>query len=241
MGNRLSKIYTRTGDDGTTGLGDGSRVPKDDPRVEAYGCVDECNSAIGLVLAVPGMPPAVRERLTAIQHELFDLGGELCIPGHRAIEARHVGQDDPPGVAGQALGQRHELPAPPLDRAEIAGERARHPLGRRPAIAAETREIELVEHRGVEQRRLLLFQSPPRRRRRVEPRQLVGDGVQPADRRAINMLIVALDQARRDAVQCPGTTGQRGDAVLHGDGPFRDGRERGEGRDADGKAPGGSG
>ncbi|MGQ0429854.1 MAG: cob(I)yrinic acid a,c-diamide adenosyltransferase [Gammaproteobacteria bacterium] len=90
MGNRLSKIYTRTGDDGTTGLGDGSRVGKDDPRVEAYGAVDECNSAIGMVLAVPGIPVAVRERLTAVQHELFDLGGELCIPGHRAIEGRHV-------------------------------------------------------------------------------------------------------------------------------------------------------
>ena len=56
MGNRLSKIYTRTGDDGTTGLGDGSRVAKDDPRVEAYGCVDECNSGIGVILAVPGIP-----------------------------------------------------------------------------------------------------------------------------------------------------------------------------------------
>ena len=63
MGNRLSKIYTRTGDDGTTGLGDGSRVPKDDPRVEAYGCVDECNSAIGVVLAVPGLPADVRDLL----------------------------------------------------------------------------------------------------------------------------------------------------------------------------------
>lgn len=90
MGNRLSKIYTRTGDDGTTGLGDGSRVPKDDPRVEAYGSVDECNSAIGAVLAVPGLPPDVRDLLTGVQHELFELGGELCIPGHRAIEARHV-------------------------------------------------------------------------------------------------------------------------------------------------------
>lgn len=90
MGNRLSKIYTRTGDDGTTGLGDGSRVPKDDPRVEAYGSVDECNSAIGVVLAVPGIPAEVREILTGVQHELFDLGGELCIPGHRAIEARQV-------------------------------------------------------------------------------------------------------------------------------------------------------
>lgn len=90
MGNRLSKIYTRTGDDGSTGLGDGSRVAKDDPRVEAYGSVDECNSAIGVVLAAPDLPPAVRESLTAVQHELFDLGGELCIPGHRAIQAAHV-------------------------------------------------------------------------------------------------------------------------------------------------------
>jgi len=90
VGNRLSKIYTRTGDDGTTGLGDGSRVPKDGPRVEAYGCVDECNSAIGVVLAVAGLPADVRELLTGVQHELFDLGGELCIPGHRAIEAPQV-------------------------------------------------------------------------------------------------------------------------------------------------------
>jgi cob(I)alamin adenosyltransferase len=90
MGNRLSKIYTRTGDDGTTGLGDGSRVPKDDARVEAYGSVDECNSAIGVVLAVAGLPADIREAMTTIQHELFDLGGELCIPGHRAIEASHV-------------------------------------------------------------------------------------------------------------------------------------------------------
>lgn len=84
MGNRLSKIYTRTGDDGTTGLGDGSRVAKDSPRVTAYGTVDEANSAIGLVLACD-LPEPVREALTAVQHQLFDLGGELCIPGHAAI------------------------------------------------------------------------------------------------------------------------------------------------------------
>jgi cob(I)alamin adenosyltransferase len=87
MGNRLSKIYTRTGDDGTTGLGDGTRVPKDGPRVEAYGTVDELNSSIGVLLAVPGLPPAISECLLDVQHELFDMGGELCIPGHRAIEA----------------------------------------------------------------------------------------------------------------------------------------------------------
>ncbi len=90
MGNRLSKIYTRTGDDGTTGLGDGTRVRKDDARVEAYGTADELNSAVGVLLAVPGLPEPVVKCLTEIQHELFDLGGELCIPGHRVIQAAQV-------------------------------------------------------------------------------------------------------------------------------------------------------
>ena len=84
MGNRLSKIYTKTGDDGTTGLGDGSRVAKDSARVAAYGTVDEANSCIGLVLASE-LPEDVRTLLTSVQHQLFDLGGELCIPGHAAI------------------------------------------------------------------------------------------------------------------------------------------------------------
>ncbi len=90
MGNRLSKIYTRTGDDGTTGLGDGSRVPKDGARVEAYGTVDELNSSIGVLLAVAGLPEKVNECLIDVQHELFDMGGELCIPGHRVITAEQV-------------------------------------------------------------------------------------------------------------------------------------------------------
>jgi len=90
MGNRLSKIYTRTGDDGTTGLGDGSRVPKDSARVEAYGTVDELNSVLGVLLAVPGLPDGVTAVLTEVQHELFDLGAELCIPGHIVITAAHV-------------------------------------------------------------------------------------------------------------------------------------------------------
>jgi len=84
MGHRLSKIYTRTGDGGQTGLGDGTRVAKDSPRVAAYGTVDETNSAIGVVLACD-LPDAVRECLVGVQHQLFDLGGELCIPGHAAI------------------------------------------------------------------------------------------------------------------------------------------------------------
>ncbi len=90
MGHRLSKIYTRTGDEGSTGLGDGSRVPKDSLRVEAYGTVDETNSAIGLVLAAAGLPDEIRRCLTAIQHDLFDLGAELCIPGHRVIGAAQI-------------------------------------------------------------------------------------------------------------------------------------------------------
>lgn len=90
MGHRLSRIYTRTGDDGSTGLGDGTRVQKEHLRVEAYGTVDEANSAVGVVLAVPGLPADVVECLTDIQHTLFDLGGELCIPGHRVIRAEDV-------------------------------------------------------------------------------------------------------------------------------------------------------
>jgi cob(I)alamin adenosyltransferase len=92
MGNRLSKIYTRTGDDGSTGLGDGQRVRKDNARVEAYGTVDEANSAIGMILAVPGLPPEVSRCLTEIQHDLFDLGGELCIPGTAMIEGARITQ-----------------------------------------------------------------------------------------------------------------------------------------------------
>ncbi|MCR6663060.1 MAG: cob(I)yrinic acid a,c-diamide adenosyltransferase [Luteimonas sp.] len=84
MGNRLSKIYTRTGDDGTTGLGDGTRVAKDSARVTAYGTVDEASSTLGVLLACD-LPDDIRELLTAVQHQMFDLGGELCIPGHSAI------------------------------------------------------------------------------------------------------------------------------------------------------------
>jgi cob(I)alamin adenosyltransferase len=84
MGKRLSKIYTRTGDDGSTGLGDGRRVAKDDPRVEAYGTVDELNATLGVLLAGE-LPDAVRTVLTRVQHELFDLGSELCLQGYTAI------------------------------------------------------------------------------------------------------------------------------------------------------------
>jgi len=84
MGKRLSKIYTRTGDEGTTGLGDGSRVSKNHPRVVAYGTTDELNCVVGMVLAEP-LPDTLNEDLIRIQHDLFDLGGELCVPGWTAI------------------------------------------------------------------------------------------------------------------------------------------------------------
>ena len=90
MGHRLSKIYTRTGDQGSTALGDGTRVAKEDLRVEAYGSVDEANSAIGVVLAAGELPEEVRRCLARVQHDLFDLGAELCIPGHRVIGAAHT-------------------------------------------------------------------------------------------------------------------------------------------------------
>ncbi|MBC7859069.1 MAG: cob(I)yrinic acid a,c-diamide adenosyltransferase [Burkholderiaceae bacterium] len=89
MGNRLSKIATRTGDNGSTGLGDGSRTTKDSVRVHAMGDVDELNSNIGLLLC-EAMPEALREELITIQHDLFDLGGELCIPGFQLIKEEHV-------------------------------------------------------------------------------------------------------------------------------------------------------
>lgn len=90
MGHRLSKIYTKTGDDGTTGLGDGSRTPKNSARVEAYGTVDEANSAIGVVLANANIPESLRSVLTDVQHDLFELGGELCMPGYAAVTAEHI-------------------------------------------------------------------------------------------------------------------------------------------------------
>lgn len=89
MGHRLSKIYTRTGDAGTTGLGDGSRVAKDSARIEALGAVDEVNSCLGVLLAEP-LEADVADLLTAVQHDLFDLGGELSIPGYTAIRADQV-------------------------------------------------------------------------------------------------------------------------------------------------------
>jgi cob(I)alamin adenosyltransferase len=93
MGNRLTQISTRTGDDGSTGLGDGSRVPKNHLRIQAIGDVDELNSNLGVLLAEP-LPADVRELLVTIQHELFNLGGELSVPGFELLKANAVGALD---------------------------------------------------------------------------------------------------------------------------------------------------
>jgi cob(I)alamin adenosyltransferase len=113
MGNRLSKIATRTGDDGSTGLGDGSRTAKDSLRVHAIGDVDELNSGIGLLLCEP-MPETLREELLSIQHDLFDLGGELCIPGHAMIGDAQVARLD-------ALLERYNADLPPLKEFILPG------------------------------------------------------------------------------------------------------------------------
>lgn len=89
MGHRLTRIYTRTGDGGTTGLADGSRVAKDAPRIEAIGALDELNSTLGVLLAEP-LPDQVSSCLVNVQNDLFDLGGELSVPGHAIISKAHV-------------------------------------------------------------------------------------------------------------------------------------------------------
>lgn len=90
MGHRLTKIYTRTGDDGSTGLGDGSRARKDSIRVEAYGTVDEANAQIGVLRASLAANHDAQVMLEHIQHDLFDVGGELCIPGYELVTAAYV-------------------------------------------------------------------------------------------------------------------------------------------------------
>ena len=90
MGNRLSKIYTRTGDQGTTGLGDGSRIPKNSARIEAIGTIDELNSAVGVLLAELDIEDSLSSPLKWVQNDLFDLGGELSIPGYIIISEDHV-------------------------------------------------------------------------------------------------------------------------------------------------------
>lgn len=113
MGHRLTKITTRTGDAGETGLGDGSRVAKDHARVAALGEIDELNSAIGLVLAEE-VPPELRAALGEVQHDLLDLGGELSIPGHALLKADRV------AFLEHEL-ERHNKSLPPLKEFILPG------------------------------------------------------------------------------------------------------------------------
>ena len=144
MANRLSQIATRTGDDGTTGLGDGTRVAKDSARVNAYGTVDEANSTIGLLLAAE-LPDGVRELLTRIQHQLFDLGGELCIPGHAAVDDADVERLE------QWL-DAHNADLPPLKDFILPGggeAAARCHLARTIVRRAERETVTLARHDAV--------------------------------------------------------------------------------------------
>ncbi|HVC11926.1 MAG TPA: cob(I)yrinic acid a,c-diamide adenosyltransferase [Burkholderiales bacterium] len=113
MGHRLSKITTRTGDAGDTGLGDGARVAKDSARIQAIGDVDELNSAIGAVLA-EDVPADMHDALERVQHDLFDLGGELSIPGHALVSAAHVQRLE-------ALIEAHNAQLPPLKEFILPG------------------------------------------------------------------------------------------------------------------------
>ena len=133
MATRLSVITTRGGDDGTTGLGDGSRVPKDDARITALGDVDELNSTLGL-LRTESLPTDIDHLLRRIQNQLFDLGAELCIPGHAAVQPDHVAQLDAAIAHYNAdLGQLTEFILPGGSRAadaQFSGDEARQYLTR---------------------------------------------------------------------------------------------------------------
>jgi len=144
MGNRLSKIYTRTGDAGTTGLGDGNRVAKDNARVEAYGTVDEANSAIGAVLAHE-IAGDLRECLIRVQHHLFDLGGELCMPGTVMISDEFVdGLEQSLDTFNEPLKPLKEFILPGGGPAAAACHLARTICRR-----AERRVVTLAEHQTV--------------------------------------------------------------------------------------------
>ncbi len=158
MGNRLTQIATRTGDDGTTGLGDNSRVPKDHRRVQAMGDVDELNSHIGLLLCEP-MPAPVRELLVDVQHQLFNLGGELSMPGYTLLKAEALLQLD------QALADA-QRDAAAAGRIHPAGRHARGLAGaclpHRGAAGRACRSVALGRRRGA-QRGAAPVPQPPER------------------------------------------------------------------------------
>ena len=144
MGNRLTRIYTRTGDGGETGLADGSRVAKDAPRIEAIGAVDELNSVIGMLLA-DRLPRDIRSCLTGVQHDLFERGGELSVPGHEVMSDAHVRRLE-------GLLDRFNADAPPLrDFILPGGTRAAgcaH-VARAVCRRAERRVVSLAEKESV--------------------------------------------------------------------------------------------
>jgi cob(I)alamin adenosyltransferase len=144
MAPRLSKIVTRTGDQGTTGLGDGSRLPKNAPRVEALGDVDELNSALG-VLLTEALPAEVRACLVEVQHDLFDLGGEIATPGFTLVTESHLARlDDALEVFNRDLSPLKEFVLPGGSRAASLAHVARSVCRR-----AERRAVALAAQEGL--------------------------------------------------------------------------------------------
>lgn len=144
MAQRLTRIVTRTGDNGTTGLADGTRLPKDAPRIEAMGAVDELNSTVGTLLAEE-LPEAIRVFLTGLQHDLFDLGGELSLPGHPVLTEAHLLRLD-------AELERHNAALPPLKEFILPGgtrAAALAHLARTVCRRAERRVVELARAEEV--------------------------------------------------------------------------------------------
>ena len=144
MANRLTQIATRTGDDGTTGLGDGSRVPKHHLRIAALGDVDELNSNLGVLLAEP-LPADVRELLVVIQHELFNLGGELSIPGYELLKMDAVLRlDEALAHYNATLPRLKEFILPAGTRSAALAH-----VGRTVARRAERAVVSLAQHEAV--------------------------------------------------------------------------------------------
>jgi cob(I)alamin adenosyltransferase len=143
MANRLSKIVTRTGDDGSTGLSSGERIAKDQPRVAAMGDVDELNSNIGLLLTET-LPDAVREALVGIQHDLFDLGGELSLPGHTLVSEAHLARID-------ELIERFNTNLPPLREFILPGGSRAAALAHVSRTVCRRAERTLVSLRQIEE------------------------------------------------------------------------------------------
>ncbi|MFM2085077.1 MAG: hypothetical protein RLY95_1895 [Pseudomonadota bacterium] len=144
MGNRLSQIATRTGDDGTTGLGDGARVPKSSPRVHAMGDVDELNSHLGLLLC-EDIPADIRGLLIDIQHQLFNLGGELSIPGYQLLKEEAVIQlDEALAHYNEALPRLQEFILPAGNRAASQAHVCRTVARRAERLVVELAQTEAI-------------------------------------------------------------------------------------------------